>query len=136
MLPAFFITLLHRSVKTIVYTLGHIGIALTCAVVITGASVASATVDALIEPFINSGWFFLLDSVWPKGRTFSKTCLYTLGHIGIAVVCIVLITGSELSFAVIDAVIEPILNAFWYYALESFWSTRENTTSPSFEAST
>ena len=112
---------LKRSAKTCVYTLGHILIALSCAIIITGASVESATVDALIEPLMNAGWFFILDSVWGNGYTHAKTAVYTLGHIAIAIACIIIITGSDFTYAFVDAVIEPLINARWYYLLEAFW---------------
>ena len=48
------------------YTIGHIIIALTCAQLITGASLKLATIDALIEPCINGIWFFILFNVYNK----------------------------------------------------------------------
>ena len=110
-----------RSAKTCVYTIGHILIALSCAVIITGASVESATVDAFVEPLINAGWFFLLDLLWGNGDMHAKTIIYTLGHIAIAIACIIIITGSDFTYAFIDAVIEPLINAGWYYLLEALW---------------
>lgn len=45
---------------TIIYTVGHIIIAMTCNLVITGASLNLAAFDAIIEPVINGVWFYLL----------------------------------------------------------------------------
>ena len=39
---------------TIIYTSGHFIIAVSCVTLITGASLKLATLDALIEPMINS----------------------------------------------------------------------------------
>ena len=50
----------------IIYTLGHIVIAMICNNLITGASFELATVDAVIEPIINGVWFFVLHKVWKK----------------------------------------------------------------------
>jgi uncharacterized membrane protein len=50
----------------IVYTLGHIVIAMICNNLITGASFELAAVDAVIEPIINGVWFFVLHKVWKK----------------------------------------------------------------------
>lgn len=50
----------------IVYTLGHIIIAMTCNRLITGADWGLATIDAIIEPIINGVWFYLLHSCWKK----------------------------------------------------------------------
>ena len=50
----------------IIYTLGHIVIAMICNNLITGASFELAAVDAVIEPIINGVWFFVLHKVWKK----------------------------------------------------------------------
>lgn len=56
--------------RTIVYTLGHLAIAVTCVMLITGAHVHQALADAFIEPVLNSIWFFVLDRLWT--RTYVK----------------------------------------------------------------
>ena len=50
----------------IVYTLGHIIIAMTVVSVMTGASLWEAGAVALIEPSINGIWFYILHSAWKK----------------------------------------------------------------------
>lgn len=57
--------LLRRSslLLAIIYTLGHICIAMTCNYLITGAALELAAVDALIEPIVNGVWFYLLHKV-------------------------------------------------------------------------
>ena len=47
--------------------------------------------------------------------------IYTIGHIIIASLCNFLITGAELELAALDALIEPIINGFWFYALHKFY---------------
>lgn len=60
---------LHGSiVRTILYTIGHILIAITCNWLITGADWGLATIDALVEPLINSIWYFTLDYFWATKR--------------------------------------------------------------------
>ena len=44
----------------LIYTLGHIAVAITCNRIITGASMDMAAVDAFVEPIINGFWFFFL----------------------------------------------------------------------------
>ena len=51
---------------TVVYTIGHIVIAIVCVMVITNASLELAMTDAFIEPLINGVWFFILHSAWKK----------------------------------------------------------------------
>ena len=50
----------------IIYTLGHICIAMTVVSVMTGASLWEAGAVALIEPSINGVWFYVLRSLWKK----------------------------------------------------------------------
>ena len=53
----------------IIYTLGHIGIAITCNRIITGAALDLAAIDAIIEPCINGVWFYILHTIW---KTYNK----------------------------------------------------------------
>ena len=50
----------------VIYTLGHIVIAMTVVSVMTGASLWEAGAVALIEPSINGIWFYLLHTTWKK----------------------------------------------------------------------
>ena len=50
----------------IVYTVGHMIIAIVCVMVITGASIELATLDAIVEPIINGVWFYVLHETWKK----------------------------------------------------------------------
>ena len=50
----------------IVYTLGHIIIAMTCNRIITGADWGLASIDAVIEPCINGVWFYVLHEIWRR----------------------------------------------------------------------
>ena len=53
---------------TVVYTIGHMVIAVVCVMVITKASFELAMTEAFIEPIINGVWFFILHSLWKKYR--------------------------------------------------------------------
>ena len=50
----------------VVYTLGHIVIAMICNNLITGATFELAAVDAIVEPMINGVWFYILHNTWKK----------------------------------------------------------------------
>ena len=52
--------------RAIVYTLGHIIIAMTVVSTVTGASLWEAGAVALIEPTINGCWFYCLDKLCTK----------------------------------------------------------------------
>jgi len=48
----------------LVYTLGHIVIAMTVVKTMTGASLFEAGLVALVEPALNGVWFYVLHKVW------------------------------------------------------------------------
>jgi uncharacterized membrane protein len=50
----------------IIYTLGHIVIAMAVVSIFTGASLWEAGTVALIEPSINGVWFYILHNGWKK----------------------------------------------------------------------
>ena len=52
----------------LIYTCGHIIIAMTVVTLMTGASLWEAGSVALIEPSINGIWFYILHSLWKKTK--------------------------------------------------------------------
>ena len=50
----------------LIYTIGHICIAMTVVSILTGASLWEAGLVALVEPTINGVWYYLLDKIWSK----------------------------------------------------------------------
>ena len=50
----------------IIYTLGHIVIAMTVVSMLTGASLWEAGAVALVEPTINGFWVYLLHTTWKR----------------------------------------------------------------------
>jgi uncharacterized membrane protein len=111
----------------VVYTLGHILIAIACASLIFNAPFNLAAIDAFIEPIINGFWFYLLHQYFKtKLSDIMLTIIYTIGHIFVATICAAIIFNAPLNLAAIDAFVEPIINAFWFYFLHSFWK-KNNT---------
>ena len=53
-------------ILAVIYTIGHMLIAIVCVMVITGASLELATIDAIVEPIINGVWFYVLHETWKK----------------------------------------------------------------------
>lgn len=51
-------------ILAIVFFIGHILIAMTVVSLITGASIWEAGAVAVIEPAINSVWFYVLHKFW------------------------------------------------------------------------
>jgi len=50
----------------LIYTMGHIVIAMTVVSTMTGASLFEAGAVALIEPSINGVWFYILHKLWTR----------------------------------------------------------------------
>ena len=48
----------------LIYTLGHVCIAMTVVTLLTGASLWEAGTVALVEPAINGVWFYVLHTGW------------------------------------------------------------------------
>ena len=58
------------------------------------------------------------------GTSFGRAIIYTIGHIIIAMTCNNLITGAAWDLAAADAIVEPLINGVWYYALDKMWASR------------
>ena len=56
--------------------------------------------------------------------SFLRTIIYTIGHMFIAVSCLMVIASVPFSIAITDAIVEPLLNDVWYYVLDRFWASR------------
>ena len=50
--------------RALIYTSGHIVIAMSVVSILTGASLFEAGLVALIEPMINGAWYYILDKLW------------------------------------------------------------------------
>jgi len=50
--------------RTLVYTAGHFVIAITVLMLVADVSFNVALTDAIVEPLVNSVWYFLLDKFW------------------------------------------------------------------------
>lgn len=53
----------------IIFFIGHIIIAMAVVSIITGASIWEAGAVALVEPAVNSVWFYVLHKLWKKFST-------------------------------------------------------------------
>ena len=52
--------------RALIYTLGHIIIAMSVVSIVTGASLFEAGLVAMIEPSINGVWYYCLDKLWTR----------------------------------------------------------------------
>lgn len=55
-------------IRSLIYTSGHVIIAMTVISLMTGASLFEAGITALVEPAINGIWFFALDRLWTVNK--------------------------------------------------------------------
>tara|TARA_B100001057_G_C22257693_1_gene721914 strand:+ start:287 stop:529 length:243 start_codon:yes stop_codon:yes gene_type:complete len=53
---------------SLIFFIGHIFIAMSVVSIITGASIWEAGAVALVEPAVNSVWFYILHKFWTKYR--------------------------------------------------------------------
>ena len=53
-------------VRTVIYTIGHMCIAITCLMLIADVNFRQALTDAIVEPLLNGVWYFILDRLWIK----------------------------------------------------------------------
>ena len=53
--------------------------------------------------------------------TFLRTVIYTIGHFFIAASTTMYFTGADFYTAMTNAIVEPILNAVWYFVLDAIW---------------
>jgi uncharacterized membrane protein len=54
-----------------------------------------------------------------KDSTVVLAVIYTIGHIIIATICVIVLTGASLEAATADALIEPMINGVWFYFLHT-----------------
>jgi uncharacterized membrane protein len=55
-------------ILAIIFFIGHIIIAMIVVSLVTGASIWEAGAVAIIEPAINSVWFYILHKIWKRYR--------------------------------------------------------------------
>jgi len=56
-------------ILALIYTAGHVIIAMNVVYWMTGASLFEAGLVALVEPSINGVWFYILHKLWKKYNT-------------------------------------------------------------------
>lgn len=57
----------HSSLAVaLIYTIGHVMIAMAVVSLMTGANLWEAGAVALVEPAINGVWFYILHKIWKK----------------------------------------------------------------------
>jgi len=57
------------------------------------------------------------------------TCIYTLGHIIVAIIVVRVITGASWWDSGAVAMVEPLINGVWFYVLHKIWIKYSNKNS-------
>jgi uncharacterized membrane protein len=55
-----------------------------------------------------------------------RTAVYTIGHFLIAAMCVMYFTGAPFYIAITDAIVEPLLNAVWFFVLDRLWTSKKD----------
>tara|TARA_B100000214_G_C23956242_1_gene622984 strand:- start:849 stop:1076 length:228 start_codon:yes stop_codon:yes gene_type:complete len=55
-------------IRTIIYTIGHFCIAAGVIIAVADVTIYEAMTDAIVEPLLNSMWYFILDKWWASRR--------------------------------------------------------------------
>ena len=66
----------NSALLAIIYTIGHIAIAMTTTYLITGTTLELAAANALVEPCINGVWFYVLHTIWRRLRNEQSDVIY------------------------------------------------------------
>lgn len=61
------------TVRALIFALGHFLIDITVISTVTNASSSQATMAALLSPFFNTIWYWILDYVWTNFYKYSKS---------------------------------------------------------------
>jgi uncharacterized membrane protein len=56
--------------------------------------------------------------------TLLRTAVYTIGHFLIAAICVMYFTGASFYIAITDAIVEPLLDAVWFFVLDRVWISK------------
>ena len=76
----------------------------------------------VVDSETNTKKFF--DWIWDIRWSLLRTLVYTIGHMFIAITCLMLIAKVPFSIALTDAIVEPIVNAIWYFILDRIWVSK------------
>ena len=85
--------------------------------VISGVLIGKIGGESKVLESINFEEYMKKSIININNITFFLAIIYTIGHIFIALICTKLLTGATLDLAVIDALVEPIINGFWFFIL-------------------
>jgi len=123
-------------IKTVSFAAIHFSIATTVAFILTGDFLLGSLI-AMIEPSINTGFFYIHEKLWQKvsflkrheAMTKVKTVSFAVIHFSVAFNVTYLLTGNAFVGGLM-ATVEPAINSVAYFFHEKVWlnKTRNATT--------
>ena len=73
----------------------------------------------------NKGIYLTVKDIYQSNKgSLLRTLIYTIGHFLIAITVLMLISNVSFMIALTDAIVEPIANAVWYFALDKIWTAK------------
>ena len=74
---------------------------------------------------VTKGIFEASKEIYSNNRgSILRTIVYTIGHFGIAITVLMLVADVSFMIALTDAIVEPIANSVWYFALDKWWASK------------
>ena len=74
---------------------------------------------------INKGIYLSAKDIYQSNKgSLLRTLIYTIGHFLIAITVLMLISNVSFMIDLTDAIVEPIANAIWYFALDKIWTAK------------
>ena len=74
---------------------------------------------------LTSGIFQASKKIYKDNKgSLIRTIIYTIGHFAIAITVLMLVADVSFIIALTDAIVEPLVNAVWYFLLDRFWASR------------
>ena len=73
----------------------------------------------------NKGIYLTVKDIYQNNKgSLLRTLIYTIGHFLIAITVLMLISNGSFMIALTDAIVEPIANAIWYFALDKIRTSK------------
>ena len=74
---------------------------------------------------ITNGIFKAAGHIYQNNKgSILRTIIYTIGHFIIAISVLMLVADVSFMIALTDAIVEPIANSIWYFALDKWWASK------------
>ena len=74
---------------------------------------------------LTQGIFSTAKNIYKSNKgSILRTIIYTIGHFAIAIIVLMSVADVSFRIALTDAIVEPLVNAVWYFLLDKFWASK------------